>query len=135
MNGALTAKLPHKTDEPFLDPRWLKGAATGAGLTRRGLANGQRGKSNQKLYHLLFWDSVLANYQGGVPFRVGVLRRPTMDALLEREITAAQRWRILTELMDEFEWVHGRPSHTFEEFQAWLATASGRRAVRKRIED
>ena len=37
-----------------------------------------------------------------------------MDALLEREITAAQRWRILTELMDEFEWVHGRPLRTFE---------------------
>jgi hypothetical protein len=58
-----------------------------------------------------------------------------MDARPEREITATQRWRILTELLDEFEWVHGRPLHTFEEFQAWLATPSGRRAVRKRIED
>jgi hypothetical protein len=58
-----------------------------------------------------------------------------MDALLEREMTTAQRWRILTELMDEFEWVHGRPLRTFEEFRAWLATASGRRAMRRRIGD
>ena len=58
-----------------------------------------------------------------------------MDALLEREITTARRWRRITDLMDEFELVHGRPLHTFEEFQAWLTTASGRRAVRKRIED
>ena len=43
-----------------------------------------------------------------------------MDALLERKITAAQRWRILNDLMDEFEWVHGRPLHSFEEFRAWL---------------
>ena len=57
-----------------------------------------------------------------------------MDALLEREINDAQRWRIITQLMDEFEWVYGRPLHTFEEFQAWLATASGRRAVRRIIE-
>ena len=57
-----------------------------------------------------------------------------MDALLEREITAVQRWRRLTELIDEFEWAHGRPLHTFEEFQEWLATASGRRAVRRRME-
>ena len=58
-----------------------------------------------------------------------------MNAQPEREITAARRWRILTELMDEFERVHGRPLHTFEEFQAWLATASGRRAVRSRTSD
>jgi len=58
------------------------------------------------------------------------IEETTMDASLEREITAAQRWRILTGLMDD-----GRPLHTFEEFQAWLTTASGRRAVRKRIED
>ena len=57
----------------------------------------------------------------------------TVDALLEREITAAQRWRILTDLMDEFEWVHGRPLRTFEEFRAWLATASGRRAMRRKM--
>ena len=63
------------------------------------------------------------------------IEETTMDASLEREITAAQRWQILTDLMDEFERVHGRPLHTFEEFQAWLTTASGRRAVRKRIED
>ena len=56
-----------------------------------------------------------------------------MDASLEREITAAQHWQILTDLMDEFERVHGRPLHTFEEFQAWLTTASGRRAMRRRI--
>jgi hypothetical protein len=48
-----------------------------------------------------------------------------MDASLEREITATQRWRILTELLDEFEWVHGRPLHTFDEFRAWLSTVSG----------
>ena len=57
------------------------------------------------------------------------------DAVLEKEISAAQRWRILTELMDEFESVHGRPLHTIEEFKAWLATASGRRAVRRKIGD
>jgi hypothetical protein len=48
-----------------------------------------------------------------------------MDASLEREITATQRWRILTDLMDEFEGVHGRPLHTFDEFRAWLSTVSG----------
>jgi hypothetical protein len=73
--------------------------------------------------------------QGVQAFSRRRIEENTVDASLEREITAAQRWRILTDLMDEFEWVHGRPLRTFEEFRAWLATASGRRAMRRRIGD
>jgi hypothetical protein len=55
-----------------------------------------------------------------------------MDALLEREITAAQRWRILTELMDELNGCMAdlcAPSRNFE--HGWRQRVGGEQCAGK----
>ena len=59
--------------------------------------------------------------QGYGPSRVGVLRRTPWT----------RYWKERSPPLS----ADGRPLRTFEEFRAWLATASGRRAMRRRIGD
>lgn len=140
MNRALTRSFRTRDDYRPLSTlsRRIKETATGSWarpLTPGELSPKNGGsKSNQNLYHLLFW-AVIASWQNrNTEVRAFSRRRfeeTTMDALLERKITAAQRWRILNDLMDEFEWVHGRPLRTFENFKhGWRQRADGEQCAR-----